>query len=96
MYIEILASGTFVQNGVTQAAQAASYVSHPATGEVMDATTLGVANLTGNAGDDSLTGDVNANWLAGNQGSETFNAGVGDMKRKKQRAANDEMWKMAA
>ncbi|MDP1610952.1 MAG: LysM peptidoglycan-binding domain-containing protein [Sulfuritalea sp.] len=105
---EILASGTFTQNGSTQQAQAANfianpygqtltaqgtgtridaqtdsgtkatYVSHLATGEVMDAATLNVANLTGNAGNDTLTGDAGANWLAGGQGADTFNAGAGD------------------
>ncbi|MDP3592373.1 S8 family serine peptidase, partial [Phenylobacterium sp.] len=44
----------------------------------MDAATLNVANLTGNAGNDTLTGDAGANWLAGGQGADTFNAGAGD------------------
>ena len=58
-----------------------SYVSHSATGEVMDAAALGVNNLYGGAGNDTLTGDANGNWLAGGVGSDTFNAGAGDRLR---------------
>ena len=58
-----------------------SYVSHSAIGEVMNTATLGVNNLYGGAGNDTLTGDANDNWLAGGVGSDTFNAGDGDDAR---------------
>ena len=103
---DILATGSFVQNGVTREVQAASfnanrhgqfldprhpgrvysetdngliasYIAQTATGEAMSADEK-IANLTGNLGNDTLTGDANANWLAGSLGADTFNAGAGD------------------
>jgi Ca2+-binding RTX toxin-like protein len=61
-----------------EAGGTSSYVSHSATGESMDATALGVSNMYGGAGNDVLTGNAMANWLAGGVGSDTFNAGAGD------------------
>lgn len=55
-----------------------SYVSHAANGEAMDAAVLGVNNLYGGAGNDTLIGDASGNWLAGGVGSDTFDAGAGD------------------
>ena len=65
---------------VTQGANGgtSSYVSHSATGESMNATALGVNNLYGGIGNDTLTGNDAANWLAGGVGSDTFDAGAGE------------------
>jgi Ca2+-binding RTX toxin-like protein/LysM repeat protein len=102
---EILATGTFVQNGVTREAQAARFIANPVgntstttgtgtivsaedgqstyvsnitAGETIDVAQKGVLNAYGNIGNDNLIGDSHANWLAGGQGSDTFNAGAGD------------------
>ena len=69
--------------GIAAGTSVLSYVSHATpgannAGETMSTATLGVANLYGGAGNDTLTGDGNANWLAGGPGSDTFNAGAGD------------------
>ena len=65
---------------VTQGANGgtSSYVSHSTTGESMNATALGVNNLYGGIGNDTLTGNDAANWLAGGVGSDTFDAGAGE------------------
>ena len=69
--------------GIAANTNVLSYVSHATPGannigETMSAATLVVANLYGGAGNDTLTGDTSANWLAGGAGSDTFNAGAGD------------------
>jgi len=69
-------SGTKILTDGEQAS--AAYVSYSTTGEAMDAAALGVRNLYGGAGNDTLTGDANDNWLSGSLGSDTFNAGAGD------------------
>jgi len=46
--------------------------------ETLDASTLNVANLYAGAGNDTLNGDAQDNWLAGSLGSDAFNAGDGD------------------
>ncbi|GEM_PF-5858469 len=58
-----------------------SYVStntDAAVNENLDAATLAVRNLTGGAGNDTLTGDAQNNWLIGSTGADTFIAGAGD------------------
>jgi Ca2+-binding RTX toxin-like protein len=114
---EVLSSSTFVQNGLTQAAQAVRFIANPngssyaqsttagvagatlttqgnagtadvksyvsgntltTVNETLNATSLNVSNIYAGAGNDVLTGDANANWLAGGAGSDTFNAGAGD------------------
>lgn len=55
-----------------------SYLSQSTTGEVIDLATKGVINATGGTGNDTLHGTSENNWLAGSQGSDTFNAGAGD------------------
>ncbi len=55
-----------------------SYASLSTTGEAMDAAALGVQNLYGGTGNDTLIGDADANWLTGSLGSDVFNAGAGD------------------
>jgi len=55
-----------------------SYLSQSTTGEVIDLATKGVINATGGTGNDTLNGTSENNWLAGSQGSDTFNAGAGD------------------
>lgn len=66
--------------GTTVAAEdgQSSYVSAVTTGEAIDVAIKGVRNIYGNSGNDTLTGDANANWLVGGQGSDAFNAGAGD------------------
>jgi Ca2+-binding RTX toxin-like protein len=49
-----------------------------AVNEVLNAATLNVRNVTGGAGADTLTGDAQANWLAGGLGADSFSAGAGD------------------
>ena len=69
-----------VVNGVT-VAQSKTYAAQNAAGETIDVATIvsgGVNNAYGSTGNDSLTGDANGNWLVGNGGSDTFNAGAGD------------------
>ncbi|CAK0778045.1 hypothetical protein CCP3SC15_590006 [Gammaproteobacteria bacterium] len=68
-------SGTV--NGVA-VDQSKAYISNRTTGEAIDVTVKRVNNAYGSIGNDTLTGDGNANWLVGNAGSDTFNAGAGD------------------
>ena len=107
---EVLARGTFVQNGATKEAIAANFVANPnghvfsasgngtivstqgagqvapvkgyvsasTTGERIDVALKGVNNATGGSGNDVLLGDAQSNWLAGGQGSDSFNGGAGD------------------
>nr|WP_261803737.1 S8 family serine peptidase [Variovorax sp. PAMC26660] len=111
---EVLARGTFTQNGVSREAIAANFLANPAgstvtqtgTGitvatengtsgagattayvsknttasvnETLDAASLKVRNLTGGAGNDTLTGDAANNWLAGGTGADTLVGGAGD------------------
>jgi Ca2+-binding RTX toxin-like protein len=44
----------------------------------LNAATLGVNNIQGGAGNDTLLGDASANWLVGGKGQDRFNAGAGD------------------
>jgi Ca2+-binding RTX toxin-like protein len=53
-----------------------TYVSLSTSGETIDLTAKGVANATGGSG--TLTGISAANWLAGGNGSDSFNACTGD------------------
>lgn len=46
--------------------------------EVLDSTTLNVRHITGGAGNDTLTGDAQNNWLAGGVGTDILNGGAGD------------------
>ena len=67
-------------NGQTTT-QAKSYVSqntNSTVSETLNVTTLGVNNIQGGAGKDTLTGDAGTNWLVGGQGTDSFNAGAGD------------------
>lgn len=110
---EVLARGTFTQNGLTREAIAANFLANPAgstitqssggvvvstenTGgggaitsyvsqntnsavaETLSAATLGVRHITGGAGNDSLTGDAQNNWLAGGLGADSLSGGAGD------------------
>lgn len=69
------------ENMVDGGGAAAAFVSQntaAAVSEALSATTLGVKNITGGAGDDSLTGDAQNNWLAGGLGADSLNGGDGD------------------
>lgn len=55
-----------------------AYSSHDADGTSLDATALGVANLYGGAGDDTLTARASGSWLVGGGGSNTYVGGAGD------------------
>jgi Ca2+-binding RTX toxin-like protein len=46
--------------------------------ESLSAATLNVQNVTGGAGNDTLTGDAQGNWLVGGLGADRFSAGAGD------------------
>jgi Ca2+-binding RTX toxin-like protein/subtilisin-like proprotein convertase family protein len=47
-------------------------------GETVDVAQKGVNNAQGGTGNDTLIGDNTNNWLAGNLGADTINAGAGD------------------
>jgi len=47
-------------------------------GEIVDVAQKGVNNAQGGTGNDTLIGDSTNNWLAGNLGADTINAGAGD------------------
>jgi subtilisin-like proprotein convertase family protein len=55
-----------------------AYKSLLATGETLDATTLGVDNLLGNRGDDVLIAAANGSWLVGGPGSNRYVGGDGN------------------
>lgn len=46
--------------------------------ESLSAATLAVRHVTGGAGNDTLTGDAQGNWLVGGLGADRFVAGAGD------------------
>jgi subtilisin-like proprotein convertase family protein len=60
--------------GVTTTA----YASNATTDEILDATTLGVTNLYGGSGNDTLTAAATGSWLVGGPGANTYNGGAGD------------------
>ena len=73
---------TFTTSGsgtlVTADGGGLSYVAHNTAGETIDVAAKGVRNAYGSSGNDALTGDANANWLAGGMGSDSFSAGAVD------------------
>ncbi|WP_250855358.1 calcium-binding protein, partial [Anabaena sp. PCC 7938] len=76
-----VAGATLSTQGHAGGADLKSYVSAntlASVNETLSASSLNVANIYAGAGDDVLTGDAGANWLAGGAGSDTFNAGEGD------------------
>ncbi len=68
-----------VDYSAESAAVTASLATQNATGtSIGNDTFSGIENLTGGAGNDTLTGDGNANVLLGNAGQDTLIAGGGD------------------
>ncbi|NWD49213.1 S8 family serine peptidase [Pseudomonas gingeri] len=67
-------STTSGSNGRTTSA----YASQSTLGETLDAGKLGVNNLYGGSGDDTLIAASTGSWLVGGAGSNTYNGGVGD------------------
>ena len=55
-----------------------AYVSNSTTGEVLDANKLGVNNIYGGQGNDTLIAAKNGSWLTGGGGSNTYNGSSGD------------------
>lgn len=55
-----------------------AYSSHSVDGATLDATALGVANLYGGAGNDTLTAQASGSWLVGGAGSNTYTGGPAD------------------
>lgn len=55
-----------------------AFASQSTTGETLDAAALGVSNLYGGSGDDTLVAAPAGSWLAGGAGSNTYNGGAGD------------------
>ncbi len=55
-----------------------AYASQSTLGETLDAGKLGVNNLYGGSGDDTLIAASTGSWLVGGAGSNTYNGGVGD------------------
>ena len=60
--------------GVTTTA----FASNATTDEALDATALGVTNLYGGSGNDTLTAAATGSWLVGGAGANTYNGGAGD------------------
>jgi len=65
---------TSTSNGITTTA----YASQSATGETLDAAQLGVGNLYGGSGNDTLIAAPAGGWLVGGGGSNTYVGGKGD------------------
>ncbi|MGF6149387.1 subtilisin-like proprotein convertase family protein [Pseudomonas fluorescens] len=65
---------TSTTNGITTTA----YASQSATGETLNAAQLGVSNLYGGSGDDTLIAAPAGGWLVGGAGSNTYVGGAGD------------------
>ncbi|MBD2797846.1 S8 family serine peptidase [Xenorhabdus sp. 18] len=61
-------------NGITTTA----YASQSETGETLDADQLGVNNLYGGSGNDTLIAAKTGSWLVGGAGSNTYVGGAGD------------------
>lgn len=55
-----------------------AYASQSTVGETLNAAQLGVNNLYGGSGDDTLIAAPEGSWLVGGAGSNTYNGGVGD------------------
>ena len=55
-----------------------AYVSNSTTGDVLDANKLGVNNIYGGQGNDTLIAAKNGSWLTGGGGSNTYNGSSGD------------------
>lgn len=55
-----------------------AYASQSTLGETLDAGKLGVNNLYGGSGDDTLIAASTGSWLVGGAGSNTYNGGAGD------------------
>lgn len=65
---------TSTTNGITTTA----YASQNTTGETLDAAQLGVSNLYGGSGDDTLIAAPAGGWLVGGAGNNTYVGGKGD------------------
>ncbi|MFJ2364570.1 S8 family serine peptidase [Pseudomonas sp. NPDC087697] len=65
---------TSTTNGITTTA----YASQSTTGETLNAAQLGVSNLYGGSGDDTLIAAPAGGWLVGGAGSNTYVGGAGD------------------
>ncbi|MEQ1968512.1 S8 family serine peptidase, partial [Xenorhabdus nematophila] len=65
---------TSTTNGITTTA----YASQSETGETLDADQLGVNNLYGGSGNDTLIAAKTGSWLVGGAGSNTYVGGTGD------------------
>ncbi|MEW7859352.1 S8 family serine peptidase [Pseudomonas chlororaphis] len=65
---------TSTSNGITTTA----YASQSSTGETLDAAQLGVGNLYGGSGNDTLIAAPAGGWLVGGGGSNTYVGGKGD------------------
>ena len=65
---------TSTSNGITTTA----YASQSTTGETLDAAQLGVGNLYGGSGNDTLIAAPAGGWLVGGGGSNTYVGGKGD------------------
>ena len=71
------ASGTQVTSSSGGAATIA-YASHSLTGETLSAAQLGVNNLYGGEGDDTLIAASTGSWLVGGGGSNVYNGSASD------------------
>ncbi|BAZ31323.1 hypothetical protein NIES4074_37950 [Cylindrospermum sp. NIES-4074] len=73
---------TFTSSGngtlITSQGGGSTYGSYSNIGEIIDVAAKQVRNATGGQSNDTLIGDANNNWLAGGQGSDSFDAGAGD------------------
>lgn len=71
------ASGTQVIS-TSEGSTTTAYASHSLTGETLNAAQLGVNNLYGSAGDDTLIAAPTGSWLVGGGGSNVYNGAAGD------------------
>ncbi|WP_258377049.1 S8 family serine peptidase [Pseudomonas soli] len=55
-----------------------AFASQSSVGETLDAAALGVNNLYGGSGDDTLIAAPSGSWLVGGAGSNTYKGGAGD------------------
>ena len=71
------ASGTQVIS-TSEGSTTTAYASHSLTGETLNAAQLGVNNLYGGAGDDTLIAAPTGSWLVGGAGSNVYNGSAAD------------------
>ncbi|MCK3864265.1 S8 family serine peptidase [Pseudomonas sp. B329] len=75
--VAVIGEGTKVTSQFGEISTTA-YMSHSPVGQALDAGQLGVSNLYGGSGDDTLTAALQGSWLVGGGGSNTYKGSAGD------------------